>query len=520
MMKGIIIFYKDKFSKYADEKVFSGESARDLTKKWAEKIDLEYFELEANSLSILLTKAKELCDSKNADYVVFSYDDLPFLDFNLSKKMISSHIEYKAEYTFADGYPYGFSPEIIDSGTLGILAELSKSSQKDFGQMPMARDSIYNLIKTDINSFEVEAELADEDWRLYRFSFHCANKDNFMQAKALYNLICEKTGKSDKTDKGDLSVDEKCQLASQCLDCLKTVPGFYNIQIADFVHSNYTYLPYNSAYEEKNKLSPLKTKACMDLENFSSLVDKIAAFSEKAVISLSAWGEALSNPDCLKMIEKVLSYTGLSVFIESDGLLITEEFCEKLKKIVDEAPERSNNWQKVMIAISIDAFSVQTYCKLHEGCSEQDFSKAVNAVTLLQKAIPGMVYPQFVRMDDNESELEGFFRYWNEKTNPSAGNFIIQKYDNFAGLLPERKPADLSPLERMPCWHLRRDLTILSNGDAQICRAHVLSGVIGNVFKDDLENIWHKTDDLLKNHIEKNYKEKCERCDESYTFNF
>lgn len=220
------------------------------------------------------------------------------------------------------------------------------------------------------------------------------------------------------------------------------------------------------------------------------------------------------------MIEKVLSYSGLSVFIESDGLLITEEFCEKLKKIVDEAPERSNNWQKVMIAISLDAFSVQTYCKLHEGCSEQDFSKAVNAVTLLQNAIPGMVYPQFVRMDDNESELEGFFRYWNEKTNPSTGNFIIQKYDNFAGLLPERKPADLSPLERMPCWHLRRDLTILSNGDAQICRAHVLSGVIGNVFKDDLENIWHKTDYLLKNHIEKNYKEKCERCDESYTFNF
>ena len=49
-----------------------------------------------------------------------------------------------------------------------------------------------------------------------------------------------------------------------------------------------------------------------------------------------------------------------------------------------------------MIAISLDAFSVQTYCKLHEGCSEQDFSKAVNAVTLLQNAIPGMVYPQFV----------------------------------------------------------------------------------------------------------------------------
>ncbi len=511
MMKGIIIFYKDKLSKYADEKVFSGLSARELSKKWAEKMDLESYELESVSLSNMLTDAKALCDSKKADYVVFAYDDLPFLDLELSKKMISSHIEYKAEYTFADGYPYGFTPEIIDRGSLGILAELSKTSQKELGDKAMSRDSIYNLIKTDINSFEVEAELANEDWRIYRFAFHCACKDNFMQTKALYSLI---------SDKENLSVDEKCQLASECPDCLKTVPGFYNIQIADFVHSNYIYLPYNSAYEEKNKLSPTKTKTCMSYNDFSQLVEKIANFSDKAVISLSAWGEPFSNPDCLKMIEKVLSYPGLSVFIESDGLFIDEELCQKLKMLVDSAEERSNGWQKLMIAISIDSFSAQTYCQLHQGVSENDFAKAVNSVSILENAIPGMVYPQFVRINENEKELEGFFRYWNEKTNPSGGNFIIQKYDNFAGLLPDRKPADLSPLERLPCWHLRRDLNILSNGDVPACRAHVLSGIIGNVFKDDLESLWHKTDDLLKNHIEKNYKEKCERCDESYTFNF
>ncbi|MCR5189366.1 MAG: spiro-SPASM protein [Treponema sp.] len=511
MMKGIIIFYKDKLSKYADEKVFSGLSAREISKKWAEKMDLESYELESVSLSNMLTEAKALCDSKKADYVVFAYDDLPFLDYELSKKMISSHIEYKAEYTFADGYPYGFSPEIIDGGSLGILAELAKTSQKELGDKAMARDSIYNLIKTDINSFEVEAELADEDWRLYRFAFHCACKDNFLQTKALYNLI---------SDNGSLSVGEKCQLASKSVDCLKTVPAFYNIQIADFVHSNYIYLPYVKAYEEKNKLSPLKSKNCMSFDDFSLLVDKIADFSEKAVVSISAWGEPFSNPDCLRMIEKVLSYPGLSVFIESDGKLIDEEICQRLKELVDSAQERNNGWQKVMLAVSIDAFTAKTYCKLHEGCSEEDFSKALKAVSLLQEVIPGMVYPQFVRMNENESELEGFFRFWNEKTNPSGGNFIIQKYDNFAGLLPERKPADLSPLERQACWHLRRDLNILSNGDVQICRAYVLSGIIGNVFKDDLEVIWHKTDDLLKNHIEKKYIDKCERCDEAYTYNF
>jgi len=162
----------------------------------------------------------------------------------------------------------------------------------------------------------------------------------------------------------------------------------------------------------------------------------------------------------------------------------------------------------------------QTYVKLHEGAKEGDFQKVFENVSLLQAAIPGMVYPQFVRINENEEELESFFRFWNEKTNPAGGNFIIQKYDDFAGLLPSRKPADLSPVERIPCWHLRRDMTILSNGDVPSCRTYLFAGITGNVFEDSLEKIWHKTDEVLQKHIEKQYINKCERCDEFYTYNF
>ena len=173
-----------------------------------------------------------------------------------------------------------------------------------------------------------------------------------------------------------------------------------------------------------------------------------------------------------------------------------------------------------MVALSLDAASAETFVKLHDGTRPEDFGRAVEAVEKLQSVIPGMVYPQFVRLNDNESELETFYRYWNEKTNPSAGNLIIQKYDDFAGLLPPCKPADLSPLGRLPCWHLRRDMNILSNGDVTGCHTCILSGVIGNVFESSLEEIWHKTDELLQNHINEKYIEKCESCDEHYTFNF
>ena len=516
VMKTIVIFYDDN-SPYADNKAFNGKSAVELSALWAEDLKLEAYTVKAANLTELLCNIKELCTQHEAETVVFSYNDLPYLNKKLSQKIIDSHIKYKSEYTFADGYPYGFAPEALNAGTVGILAELSKTTQVALGEKPVTRDGIYNLIKTDINSFDVETVLADADWRLLRLAFHCGKKDNFMQCKALFNSASA----DDFEDAEKLS-----QMASVNPACLKTVPGFYNIQIADKVSYDAIYLPYNKAYEEKTGLSPLKAAATsiMPFEKYSKLIDDIASYSENAVIGLSAWGEPLSHPEIFRIIEKTLSYKGLSVFFETDGQNVSLEFCQKLSALASKTDTRTNGWDKIMIAVNLDAFSEQTYQKLHKNSEAGAFQKAVNAVKMLSEALPGNIYPQFVRMNENEAELEAFFRYWNEKSNASGGNLIIQKYDDFAGLLPPCKPADLSPLERDPCWHLRRDFTILSNGDVPLCRAHILGGmggtIIGNVFTQSLDEIWHKTDENLKNHINKNYNGKCGNCDEWYTFNF
>ena len=52
-------------------------------------------------------------------------------------------------------------------------------------------------------------------------------------------------------------------------------------------------------------------------------------------------------------IEKILSYKGLSVFLESDGLLVNEELCNKLAKIEKSASERTNGWHTRYIAFSV-----------------------------------------------------------------------------------------------------------------------------------------------------------------------
>ena len=519
-MKTIVIFYNEN-SKYASQKVFNEKSAIELTEKWAESLDLAAFTVNASTLTELLETMKKLCDENQAETVLFSYNDLPYLNKPLAQKILDSHIEYKSEYTFADGYPYGFAPEALNAGTIGILAELSKTTQKTLGEACVTRDCIYNLIKTDINSFDVETIIADSDFRLLRLSFHCGKKDNFLQCKALAEQTAADA--SDATgidDYASADVEKLSALAAKNPACLKTVPGFYNIQISDKVNYNAVYLP---EYEYSQYFMPF--------EKCSELIEQIADLSENAVISLSAFGEPLLHPDFLKIVEKILSYPGLSVFFETDGLAVTPELCSKLTDIEKSAENRTHQWQKIMIAVILDAATEQTYQKIHKNSPSTAFQTAVNAVDLLQKAIPLCVYPQFVRMNENEEELEAFYRYWNEKSNPSGGNLIIQKYDDFAGSLPPCKPADLSPLERDPCWHLRRDLTILYNGDVLPCRAcktKAFSLSVGNVFTQGLEELWYKNDELLKNHINKNYCcsgnsvkcANCEKCDEWYTFNF
>lgn len=507
LMKTIVIFYSDKNSSYADHKVFDGKSARELSALWAKKLELQAFTVSSATMKELFCKIHELCQQENADSIVFTYDDVPFLNVPLTKTLIASHQEYKSEYTYADGYPYGLSPELLNAGTAGILAGLCDSTFAEEGNRPVTRTGIFDFIKKDINSFEVNSEIANDDWRLFRFSFDCGKKENFIACtrlfEALKNNPCE-------------SADKVSEIASEIPGILKTVPGFYELQIVKNAGDECIYSPYPKFWNAAAQ------NDFMPFEKASELVEKIASFSENAVISLSAWGEPLYHPDFIKIVEKILSYKGLSVFFETDGLCVSDELCASLKNIVEKAEDRTNGWQKIMIAVKLDSVTQETYEKIHKikiSGQNNSLQKAAESVAKLYSALGPCIYPQFVRMEENEAELEQFFRFWNEKSNPSGGNLIIQKYNSYCGLLPDKKTADLSPIDRNVCWHLRRDMTILLNGDVPLCRCHGFSPV-GNAFSEPLEQIWQKFDEELNNQMKNNYCEKCRNCDEYYTFNF
>ena len=501
-MKSIVVLFDEK-NKYEDIKAFDGKSAVELCAAAAASLELPVKTVTGLcTKSELAAKLDSICKENQADAVVFSFADCPFLNKPLVQELLDTHFEYRAEFTFAEGYPEGFAPVIIDKGTLSILAELSKTTAAEAGAQKITRNSLFELIKTDINSFEVETVLAPVDWRLFRFAFDCRKKETFTACQRLFELSKEASAGS------AACAAELSELASKAPGILKTLPSFYNIQLAQKCRGTCSCCPYPDAIKKQNGKAPDAADGIMDKVKLFELIDKIADFSGEAVIGLSAWGECFNHPALIEIIQKILSFDGLSVLIEADGNSIPDDFADKLKDVVQVAQERTNGWAKIMLVVSMDGFSQETCSSIRGG--NFDLKTAVESVQKLENAVPGCVYPQFVRMNANEHELEGFFRYWKEKTNASGGSFIIQKHNNFAGLLPNEEPADLSPLERNPCWHTRRDMTILCNGDVPLCYCRVLNDIKGNVFEEGIQAVWEKLAE----------DGKCGGCDEFYTFNF
>ena len=159
------------------------------------------------------------------------------------------------------------------------------------------------------------------------------------------------------------------------------------------------------------------------------------------------------------------------------------------------------------------------YAALH-NCDEADFEKALLAVQILEKHFESHVYPQFMRMKTNEAQLEPFYRFWKEKESPSKGELIIQKYNSFCGALPDLKSADLSPVNRLPCWHLRRDMTVRCDGTVPFCFQLSFAEKAGNLLEEKIEDVWARFGRVLEGHLSQKYTDNCGICDESYTFNF
>jgi spiro-SPASM protein len=444
------------------------------------------------------------------DCVYFAWADCPFLDVPLATALSERHVRYGADYTYADGYPYGLAPELLapdlPAKLLALLGE---------GDGQVERDSIFATLQRDINAFDIETELAPEDLRIHRLTL-CADT-----ARNLLLLTrWAAAGFSGTADAGRL-IRERPEL-------LRTLPAFYSIQVSGVCPQACVFCPYP---RRDGGVTGLPAREdYLSLEQFALMLDKIEAFSGDAVISLSLWGELGLHERKVELIDAVLRRPNLALIVETSGLGWTRPELEELAAMARDAPPRTRAPSPIKgpltWVVSLDAQDAARYRTIRGD----GYEEAVGTTEALLELFPQNVYVQALRLKDAEDDIERFYRSWKER----GAEAIIQKYDSFCGAMPEWGATDLSPLMRRPCWHLMRDMSVLIDGTVPLCREELgaLSGIVGrgatddvrtalgNILTDDLDTIWRRGEPFYEEQCRAEFNGQCARCDEYYTYNF
>jgi len=445
--------------------------------------------------------------SKSFDLLYFAWADCPLLDPVLAAAMQARHLRFAAEYTFADGWPYGLAPEILSPTTAATLAYLAGDDNSR-----VERDLLFTVIQKDINSFDLETEISPVDLRMHRLTLAADSRRNVLLIQRLM-------------DAGLAGAIDAERVLKERPELLRTLPAFYAIQVEGGCPQSCTLCPY-PVYAAQ---SPTGTAAVavtapasqtvlarrdeMPIERFSALLDSIRSFSGDAVVDISLWGECSLHSRITELVSAALVRPEISLVVETCGLGWKKDDIQTIAGLVRDAPPRLNGMSPLTWIVALDAEEPVLYEKLRGTGYAEARAFAENLLALFPKD----THVQALRIIDGEEDLERFYRAWKLKT----PNVIVQKHDDFCSFLKPLKATDLSPVRRFPCRHLMRDLSVLIDGTVPFCKEDLgRNPSIGNVFKDDLPIIWERLAPLYANHAAGNYPGLCAECDEYYTYNF
>jgi spiro-SPASM protein len=456
----------------------------------------------------LLERMSALCAGYDISF--FAFADCPFLDPDITASLAQKHSSYAAEYSYADGWPYGLAPELLSAGTAGILAKILGG---DDG--PVTRDILFSVIQKDINNFDIEAEISPVDLRCHRLSFCADSRRNLLLMKRFISEAGNSIPAASDTEK----------IIAEHPEILRTLPNYFPVQVYGACPQSCALCPYPTLTNVTER------RDFMDSNKFEILLDKIINFCGDAVISLSMWGEISLHPEKLKLIEMVIKRPELALVIETSGLGWKNDELEHCASLAENCGKRKNPLNAVSWIVSLDSIDSGSYAKIRRT----GFAEAQECAKKLLSLFGKNCYVQAIRVKGGEDDTEKFYRYWKENAPYHEDNIIIQKFDDFCGALKKKQASDISPLIRRPCWHIMRDMPVLIDGTVPLCREElpVLKGylngnngnygetsILGNVFTGDIEQIWERGNSFYRRHCEKEYGAACAKCDEYYTYNF
>jgi spiro-SPASM protein len=432
---------------------------------------------ERSPSAVFRAIASSLTGYEDAFYL---FADAPLLDTGVARKMLDLHREELAEYTYGEGFPAGVTPEILKTTLFARCASLLEGSGGE-----VERGSLFAALSKEINSFDIETYFAPENLSMKRIELSTTLKRN----RILVERVASERGLS-------CSYEGLCALIREKPGILRTVPSYAEVEVTNRSPMPCVYSPLPFLRREAGD---------MPLERYEAVLDALAELAGDLTVSLSYLGEPLLHPEIRRIVERTLDRR-VALILETDGTLFTPAFSDFVARLKSE---------RLSVIFDLDAVRDGTYAAVRgaQGASLRNAER--NLRYLLGKGL-GNVYAQLVRMDMNEGEMLPFFEQWEKE----GAKPIIQKYNSYVGTLPDRARYDLRPLERMPCWHLARDVVVFRDGRVPRCKQD-LNGAFdfGRLPEDGAVKVWEKGLSHYLDHCGGRYDEACAGCDEFFTFN-
>ena len=183
------------------------------------------------NVTIDSTKIKDIFEIiqkeiKQSNEVIFLDVASPFYDSEFINSMFERHNNYLADYTYSIGYPLGLVPTLVKGE---IIKELYNLVSEDH---TITKEYLFYALSKDINSFDIETFISNEDLRIYRLKFGA----NDVGEKILTKNIFDQFGDS-------YSYDEINSHLKDNLDKLYTVPYMLGVELTTKTKVNSIYYP-------------------------------------------------------------------------------------------------------------------------------------------------------------------------------------------------------------------------------------------------------------------------------------
>lgn len=271
-----------------------------------------------------------------------------------------------------------------------------------------------------------------------------------------------------------------------------------NICNLNCIHCPHELLKKGGLYKPKN----------ITIDNFNKAMSELSKIIQPFLLRFCGDGEPLIHPHLIEMIINAKSKTNAIVNLTTNGQYLNQTTA---KTLIDAKID--------LIDISIDAITAPTYEKIRRGGRYDLLLKNLHGLLdLRSKKNSTKIMVSFIAQQENIHEQESFKSYWE----PLVDYVIIRNLHSASGKIKREESVEKNmpvPIERYPCPHLWKRLTIDFNGDIKFC-AHDWDGnssmVLGNIETSTLKAAWQGSElkSLRKMHTSGNINENiiCSTC--------